>query len=108
MRLKELIYVSPLKNQPNPGNNWIDFELEGKSSNKGAIGAIVNLHWNGKTQAQVITGGIGFCSQNQRRLHFGLRDAKNADKAVIQWPSGKIQTVIDLKPRTINYITEPE
>jgi hypothetical protein len=97
-----------LKNRAKPGNNWIDFELEGKSSNKGAIGAIVNLHWDGKTQAQVITGGIGFCSQNQRRLHFGLGNSDKADKAVIQWPSGKIQTVSDLRPGTINYITEPD
>ncbi len=54
------------KNQVDPLNNWIGFSLSGIASNKSAIGATVILYWNGKKQAQVVTGGIGFCSQNQR------------------------------------------
>ncbi len=97
-----------LKNFTRPGNHWIDFELEGKSSNKGAIGAIIELHWDGKIQSQVITGGIGFCSQNQRRMHFGLGESARAEQAVIHWPSGKIQTLNNIQSEKINYITEPD
>jgi len=74
-------------------NKWIDFELEGTTSNRSAIGAEVRLFWNGQQQVQEISGGSGFCSQNQRRLHFGLGKNPQIEKAVIRWPSGKIQTI---------------
>jgi len=40
---------------------------------------------------QVISGGIGFSSQNQRRVQFGLGKSSKVDKAVISWPDGKHQ-----------------
>jgi hypothetical protein len=30
------------------------------------------VFWNGQQQLQEVSGGSGFCAQNQRRLHFGL------------------------------------
>jgi len=52
----------------------------------------VRVFWNGKKQAQTILGGSGFCSQNQRRLHFGLGKNPRVEKVEIRWPSGKTQT----------------
>ena len=60
------------RNEVAPGAKWIQFELEGTRSNRSAIGAQVRLFWSGKQQLQEVSGGSGFCSQNQRRLHFGL------------------------------------
>ena len=51
------------------------------------------LTWNGQTQVQEVSGGSGFCAQNQRRLHFGLGKSPKLEKAVIRWPSGKTQTL---------------
>ncbi len=51
---------------------WIEFELEGTASNRSAIGAQVSVYWDGQEQVQEVSGGSGFCAQNQRRLHFGL------------------------------------
>ena len=95
------------KNTAAPENGWIDFELEGSASNRSAIGAEVKLFWNGLQQVQQVSGGSGFCSQNQRRLHFGLGKNARVEKAEIRWPSGKTQ-IID-KPTTgqINKIKEP-
>lgn len=76
------------KNNVDPGNNWIGFELEGSSSNKSAIGSQVRVFWDGQQQLQEISGGIGFCSQNQRRLNFGIGNASQIDKVEIRWPSG--------------------
>ncbi|MBK9162713.1 MAG: CRTAC1 family protein [Acidobacteria bacterium] len=81
------------KNNPAPGRIWIGFELEGSLSNRSAIGASVTLFWDGKRQRQEMTGGIGFCSQNQRRLHFGLGTYGSVEKAEIVWPSGKRTTI---------------
>jgi hypothetical protein len=81
------------KNTVAPVNKWIDFELEGTASNRSAIGAEVRVFWDGREQVQQITGGNGFCSQNQRRLHFGLGENPLVEKAEIRWPSGKIQVL---------------
>jgi hypothetical protein len=81
------------KNTVAPDNKWIAFELEGSASNRSAIGAQVRVFWNGQRQAQEVTGGSGFCAQNQRRLHFGLGKSANVDRVEIRWPSGKTQTV---------------
>ena len=81
------------KNNVTPENKWIDFELEGSASNRSAIGAEVRLFWDGREQVQQVSGGSGFCAQNQRRLHFGVGKNPHIEKAEIRWPSGKIETI---------------
>ncbi|MGH9968399.1 MAG: CRTAC1 family protein [Pyrinomonadaceae bacterium] len=81
------------KNNVTPENKWISFELEGTVSNYSAIGAEVRLFWDGHQQVQQVSGGSGFCAQNQRRLHFGLGKNPQLEKAEIRWPSGKVQTI---------------
>jgi hypothetical protein len=82
--------------------------LEGTQSNRSAIGAQVTLHWNGQEQVQEISGGSGFCAQNQRRLHFGLGKSVADLKALIRWPSGKIQTLDAPAVGQVNKLKEPE
>jgi hypothetical protein len=81
--------------------------LEGTKANRSAIGAQVKLFWNGMQQVQEVSGGSGFCAQNMRRLHFGLGKDPKIEKAVIRWPSGKVQTVTNLKLGQINPLKEP-
>ena len=95
------------KNTASSENKWIDFELEGTRANRSAIGAEVKLFWNGKQQIQMISGGSGFCAQNQRRLHFGLGRNPRLERAEIHWPYGKVQTIDQLMPGKINKIKEP-
>ena len=95
------------KNTVIPENKWIDFELEGSVSNRSALGAQVRLFWNGQKQVQEVSGGSGFCAQNQRRLHFGLGSNPQVEKAVIRWPSGKIQTIEKPDIGRIHKVKEP-
>jgi hypothetical protein len=76
-----------------PDNDWIEFDLEGVKSNRSAIGAQITLFWNGQKQMQYVSGGNGFASENDRRLHFGLGKNPQIEKAVIRWPSGTVQTL---------------
>lgn len=94
------------KNTVAPENKWIDFELEGTASNRSALGAEVKLYWSGRQQAQTVSGGSGFCSENQRRLHFGLGKDPQIEKAVIRWPSGKTQTLDKPPIGQVNKIKE--
>ena len=52
--------VSVLKNNEPGTNNWIAFDLHGSVSNASAIGTKVTLVWDGDSQSQVVSGGIGF------------------------------------------------
>ncbi len=81
------------KNVSSAGNNWITLELEGSASNRSAIGTQVTAFWNGQQQLKEVHGGIGFCAQNDRRVHFGFGKAGKVDKIVIRWASGKLQTM---------------
>jgi hypothetical protein len=95
------------KNTVNPNNKWIEFQLEGTKSNRSAIGAEVTMFWDGKEQIQQVSGGSGFAAQNDRRLHFGLGADPRIEKAVIRWPSGKIQTMDKLAPDQLYQVKEP-
>lgn len=95
------------KNTVVPENKWIDFELEGGASNRSALGAEVKLFWSGRQQAQTVSGGSGFCAENQRRLHFGLGRNPVVEKAVIRWPSGKFQTIDNPAVGQLHKIKEP-
>jgi hypothetical protein len=96
------------KNTVSPDNKWIEFDLEGTKSNRSAIGAEVTLFWNGQKQVQEVSGGSGFSAQNQRRLHFGLGNYPQIEKAVIRWPSGTIQTIDKPAPDQLHAVKEPE
>lgn len=81
------------KNNVVPGRHWITFRLVGTRSNRSGIGAEVTLQAGDLRQLQVVTGGVGFASENDRRLHFGLGATTQVDSVVIRWPSGTRQVL---------------
>ncbi len=104
------------RNDVAPGRGWVGFDLEGSCrtdgaasgcTNRSAIGAQVTVFWNGQQQLQEVSGGSGFCSQNQRRLHFGLGPGATIDKAVVRWPSGKTQELSKPAINKVHKIEEP-
>jgi len=56
---------------------------------------------------QEVSGGSGFCAQNQRRLHFGLGKAAGVDRIEIHWPSGKVQIIPAPAINRIHKVEEP-
>ena len=95
------------RNKTLPQNHWIEFSLEGRASNRSAIGAEIRLFWAGQQQLQEVSGGSGFCAQDQRRLHFGIGKASSIDKAEIHWPSGRVQTMVRPAINQIHKVVEP-
>jgi hypothetical protein len=43
----------------------------------------------------VVSGG-SYLSQNDIRIHFGLGGHERVDKAQVQWPDGKVETLTNL------------
>ena len=72
-------------------NHWAGFLLEGRASNREAIGAQLRLTAGGRTLLRFVDGGNGFASQSTRRVYFGLGPAAAADRLEVRWPSGRRQ-----------------
>jgi hypothetical protein len=96
------------RNRPDGANHWIAFSLVGTTSNRSAIGAEVVVESGGVRQRRVIDGGMGFASQNDRRLHFGLGGTEWVDRVVIHWPSGTQQVLTNPAVDQFHTITEPK
>ena len=105
------------RNEVAPGRAWIGFDLEGGCqsdsapvgcTNRSAIGAQVTVFWNGQQQVQEVSGGNGFCAQNDRRLHFGLGKDPKLEKVEVRWPSGRTQTLTEIETGKIHPLSEPQ
>jgi hypothetical protein len=59
-------------------------------------------------QLQEVSGGSGFASQNDRRLHFGLGKGAKVDKVEIRWPSGRKEMLIAPRTNQIHAIKESQ
>jgi hypothetical protein len=92
---------------PDSANHWIALKLVGTRSNRSAIGAEVVIEASGLTQRRIVDGGMGFASQNDRRLHFGVGRREWVDRVVIHWPSGTEQVLQHLPVDQFHTITEP-
>jgi hypothetical protein len=83
---------SLLSNDLKSNRHWIQLRLEGRKSNRSAIGAIVTLRAGGRQQTQPVLSQSSFVSQNDGRLHFGLDTATKVDAIEVRWPNGESET----------------
>ena len=74
----------------------IVFRLQGKKSNRDAIGAVVTVETNAGRQIRMLQAGSGFLSQHSKDVFFGLGETKSPVRASIRWPSGLVQELHDL------------
>lgn len=78
----------------NSGNS-LTLTLEGSSSNRDAVGALVDVKVGGRNLHSQLVANNG-AAQSQMLLHFGLGTAKKADAVTIHWPTGNVQTFKNL------------
>jgi hypothetical protein len=78
--------------------NWIRVTLEGDTSNRSAIGTLIEVETttDGRTRHQVreVSTHSGWRSQGELTQHFGLGATTAVSKVVINWPSGHSQTIV--------------
>ncbi len=79
-----------------PIGNWISLQLIGVKSNRAALGAVVTVEQGRDKHEKEVRSGDGYISQSDLRLHFGLGKSPRAQKVVIRWPSGLVETLSDL------------
>jgi enediyne biosynthesis protein E4 len=89
-----------------PVGNWISMQLVGVKSNRAALGAVVTLQQGSDKYEKEVRSGDGYISQSDLRLHFGLGKSSKAEKIVIRWPSGLVETLSDLSANQYYVVRE--
>jgi len=82
------------------GNSWVILTCNGILSNKTAFGTriIAKAQVNGESVSQIreITPMDGHVIYSSTRVHFGLGDAEIIDTLLIHWPSGQVDTYLNV------------
>lgn len=86
---------------PNGGNrgNYLILDLVGRSVNRDALGAWVEVQTSSGTLVRHRYGGGSYASTHAHSLHFGFPVAdKGIQKVTIHWPGGKTESFTDVPP----------
>jgi hypothetical protein len=97
-----------LRNDNANQNDVLRVRLIGTKSNRDAIGAKVTLTTSTGTLARMVKGGSSYLSQSELPLTFGL-GRPGSTKIVrmqIVWPSGRSDSIADIKPNRFVTIQE--
>jgi hypothetical protein len=78
------------------GGHWVTLLLEGRASNRDAVGARVAIDSGGRRQVAWRIGGGSYLSAGDPRLLFGLGTAGRVDALEVTWPSGRVDRYHDL------------
>ncbi len=99
---------SLLRNDYRGTHNWIRIALEGRVSNRDAIGATVIVTAGGRKQARAVLSQSSYYSHDDMRLHFGLGEATRVDAVEVRWPNSGVQQVTNPPLRRTLTILEQE
>jgi enediyne biosynthesis protein E4 len=88
--------------------NSLRLQLEGRVSNRQALGAKITLDRGGQLQMRYLTLARGWTSTSEPIVHFGVGDAERVEQVTIQWPSGVTQQLQNLTVDRVHRVVEPE
>jgi hypothetical protein len=71
------------------------------ASTANAVGARVTLHTHQGIQMREVQGGMGFASQSEYAVHFGVPNPAAVESITVQWPSSRRQEIIGDKARAL-------
>ena len=88
-----------LQNNYDGNQRSLTLRLEGRSVNRDAIGARVELHLrDGRpSQLRTVRAGSGFLSQSSKWIHFGLATSDQIDRLVVRWPDDSVAEHFEIK-----------
>ncbi|MEC5128848.1 FG-GAP-like repeat-containing protein [Verrucomicrobiales bacterium BCK34] len=100
--------LSIYHNQSTEGNRIV-VELKGTRSNTQGIGTLVTIETpDGTKQSRQLFPYGGYLDADEPILQFGLGDNAAVTKMRLEWPSGEIQEISNLKINHRYTITEPD
>jgi len=98
--------VTILRNDNNTGHRVI-VELRGTVSNRYGIGATVKIESALGSQVRQLWLARGYMSSSEPMVHFGLGPDTTIRRMTVTWPSGHVQTFVNLPVDRRFTVTEP-
>jgi hypothetical protein len=95
-----------LRNDGGNRQNYLVLELEGRTSNRDGVGAVVTVHAGELVQRAERRSGDSYLSRSDPRLHFGLGGHATVDRLEVQWPGGATQRFDGVAANRFIRITE--
>ncbi len=97
------------RNDQQLGHHWLRVRLEGRSANRSAIGAVLELQAGGITQRRMVMPTRSYLSQVELPVTFGLGVNERIDSLLVTWPGSQVQPVaVDHVDTTITVIQAAE
>jgi hypothetical protein len=88
--------------------HWLKVVLNGTSSNRNGLGAVVRVYAGERTYFRYHDGKSGYLAQSVLPLYFGLGTTTKIDRVEVDWPSGRKQVLTTgLQENQTLLITEP-
>ena len=97
-----------LRNDGGNANHWLEILLIGTKSNRDGVGARVKVTAGDLVLYDQRKGGMSYQSAQDPRLHFGLGTRTKIDSIEINWPSGMLTKLANVKADQIIAIQEGE
>jgi hypothetical protein len=94
------------RNDQISGNRSIRFKLAGTKSNRDGIGATVRLLHGSESSSRSVKSGSSYLSQSELPLTFGVGRRDRVERAVVHWPTGRVEEYKDLAAGRRYLITE--
>jgi thiol-disulfide isomerase/thioredoxin len=87
-----------MRNINQSDNHWLSLRLEGRTCNRDAIGARVEISFptTESTITKTLRAGEGFLSQCSKWVHFGLGDQPQVKRVIVSWPDGTFDGFTDV------------
>ncbi|MBM3846532.1 MAG: CRTAC1 family protein [Verrucomicrobia bacterium] len=82
-----------LRNDQQAGNRWIRLKLEGRKSNRSAIGAWVRIKTSAGLLARQVMPTRSYLSQSELPVTIGLGKEAKVESIEVQWPGGERKSI---------------
>ena len=96
-----------LRNDLESNNHWIKLKLEGTTSNRDAIGAMIEVQTSTRTMRRQVMPTRSYLSQVELPVTFGLGEEEAITAINIHWPGGKTQALEPLAVDQQHIIKQP-
>lgn len=90
-----------------PRRSYVAFRLEGRKSNRDAVGSLVYVRVGDRTMVRQVHAAGGYLAQSSKTVHFGLGDAKDVERVEIRWPGGRTQVIESPEINRVHDVVEP-
>jgi hypothetical protein len=88
-------------------HHWLLVKTVGTKSNRDGMGATLKLTTASGARYGHVNTAVGYGSSSDPRVHFGLGTDSRVTELTVHWPSGRLQTLKDVRADQILTVSEP-